>query len=252
MHTIKKNSLRIIPLLLEVVLAVCSAACSKTNETPASVPTAENTQTDGAADNSEAPAQPGAEAEIGAILNAPEAVYDYDNSPDEIYLRFLTPDGENEGRNAETELALRQKTEDVYELYCSNGLLKLNEFVLVVGDDTIERYWKDAFSERFTQDTETSQKELQEQKETCLTLLNQFLTMDSFGSGLRYKKQADGLSPTGREAYSYEVLKDGETMGFVLIDKDTGVILRIEDPEHGMVHSVEELRTQNVEIPAYN
>lgn len=190
--------------------------------------------------------QQGTIAEVGAILDAPEIKLD--ESVEDIYIYFTIP-GTGDEETTSMELSISQFSDDMYGLYVSDGLLKLNEIVYEVTDTAITKYVKDVFMEKFVKDTEMSQTDIKAEFTETFSLLTMFIEPAAYLEGYKYKKANDTIAPLTGDAYVYELINDGKVEGKITIDKDTGIMVSLEDPD-GRI-TVIDLKVKNIDFVDY-
>lgn len=183
----------------------------------------------------------------GELLDAPEV--SFDTSLEQLYIYFTMP-GEGDEVTS-MEIALDQVTEDMYVLYVTNGLLKLNEMVYEVSDDGITKYYKDTFMESFLLETELSQAELENEKNTMMELLSCFMMMGSDLEGVQYEKTDEVAVALTGDALTYNMVQNGQVTGKITIDKATGLMVSMKDAEGNSLYTVMDIKTSDLGIPAY-
>ena len=187
-------------------------------------------------------------AAVGDILDAPEV--SFDTSIEDLYIYFTYP-GETENEVLSMEIALDQITEDSYVLYVTNGLLKLDEIVYEVTGDSIAKYYCDVFMDKFQQDDNLTQAELEQELTSIMELLTMFMVAHPDLQGMNFRKTNEGTFAVAGEVYTYDLLESGEVWGKICIDKATGLMVSLKDAQGNSSYTVQKLQTSNVEIPAY-
>lgn len=190
-------------------------------------------------------------AKVGDILDKPEKVFE----GDQFYCYFQYPDSSNETGIGTAEVTLKDDANtNSGILYISDGPLKLHEEVLVNNSDgSITRYYKDTFMEKLVKDTESTEAQLNERKEkaiSCLILTGYSLT-ESLGDLVKYKKCEDKDLPLTGDAYVYDVIENGKTVGTIMINKETGLFAKWMDENGKEVMSAQKISVTDVEIPEY-
>lgn len=189
------------------------------------------------------------EAAVGDILDAPEVAFD--NDTENLYIYYSYP-GDTEDEVKSMEIAVDQVTDDQYVLYSSDGLLKTHEILYEVNEssNTVTKYYKDAFMEGFEPDLKTAATN-EEEKNAMLTLLGMFMSDSADYSGMKYRKSdAIEFSMTG-DVYVYDVMENGEVSGRMCINKENGLIVKLEDAEGNELFTVQEIKIGEFEMPEY-
>lgn len=236
----------VVLLLAICMLATIFVGCGSENNPPAQVDTTQAQQQVVIPNETQ---QTNQEVAVGTILDAPEV--QFDNSIEEIYL-YVTFPGDTAEETGSMELALNQITPDTYLIYVTDGLLKTHELVYEVTDSGVTKYWKDAFMDAFSPETEASQQQIEAEKNETLSLISYFTMGHEDYTGYKYRKSDDIVfALTGGDVYVYDVLENNECVGQMCIDKATGVMVKFEDAQGNTIYNVQKLQTSNVEIPEY-
>ena len=248
----------ILALCLCFSLAACSGGSSNEkepekqdthssqNEKEPEEKDAHSSQTADAASSDKAE-EDGKDAAIGTMLDKPEKVLELE----EFYVSMTYPDDESETGVKTLEIALKDKEEPGI-LYISDGMLKLHENIYELSSSgDVVKYTKDVFAETFTKDEESSSASLQKEVETLKTLLQRVgYGFVELSSEVKYKKCKDEkILPTG-EAYKYELYAGNELIGSICVDKETGIFVKMTNPDGSDVMTVISIET-DVNIPAY-
>lgn len=188
------------------------------------------------------------EVAVGTILDAPEVLFDAETKG--LYVYF-TYSGNTANETASMELAVDQVNEDTYLIYSSDGLLKNHELVYEVTDAGVTKYYKDVFMSTFEQETESSQQQLEEEKNEMLSLLSYFMMQSSDYNSYQYRKSDASVAALTGEVYVYDVLENNECIGQICIDKATGVMVSLKDEQGKSLYTVQKVQISNVEIPTY-
>lgn len=245
-----KKTMALLMAALMLVLMLAGCGSKPQEQTPAvQEPAVEETPVEQVPAEEKAPeeAAPVEEAASGKLLDAPEV--SFDTSLEQLYIYFTTP---GEGGEVESmEIALDQVTEDMYVLYVTNGLLKLNEMIYEVDDAGITKYYKDALSESFMLETELSQAELENEHNTIMELLATFMMMDGDLEGVQFEKTGELVAELTGETLNYNMIQDGEMVGKISIDKATGLMVKMLDAEGNAIYTVMDIKTSDLGIPAY-
>ena len=131
--------------------------------------------------------------------------------------------------------------------------LKTNEKVYELdGKGNVAKYEKNAFMESFRQDKTISTETLAQEKDDMLVLLQTlgFCFVDA-NSGVQFKKCENQKAVLTGDVYVYEMLQDGESLGEVWVDQETGVFVKWTDKNGEEAFSVQEIKTSDIDIPEY-
>ncbi|MBE6797434.1 MAG: hypothetical protein E7531_03755 [Ruminococcaceae bacterium] len=188
------------------------------------------------------------EVAVGTILDAPEV--QFDTNTEELYVYFTYP-GDKANETASMEIAVDQVTDDTYLIYTTDGLLKNHELIYEVTDAGVTKYYKDAFMDRFEQETEATQQQVEKEKNEILSLLSYFMMQHSDYAGFQYRKSDKRVAELTGEVYVYDVLENNECIGQICIDKATGLMVSLKDIQGNSSFTVQKFQISNVEIPAY-
>ncbi len=213
---------------------------------PKATPTPDTTTV---TDNKDQDSTQNSDVAVGEILDKPEVTFD--SNTEKIYVYFISYDTESNNEPTTLEIAFDQITDDTYVIYVTNGLLKLNELIYEVTDSGITKYYKDAFSEKFTKEMTLSQDDLQKEVNSNHELFSLLTIYETFGESVKFRK-SDAVVPfKSGDVYVYDLIEAGETTGQIAIDKKTGIMVSFKDDKGNSIFSVQDIKTSDFKIPEY-
>ncbi len=192
------------------------------------------------------PTQP--QASVGDILDAPEVRFD--TSVEDLYIYFTYP-GESESEVLSMEIAIDQLTDDSYVVYVTDGLLKINEVVYEVTNNSITKYHRGVFTSDFERDTILTQTELKQEEARIMNLLRMFMVAHPDWQDMQYRKTDENAFAITGEVYTYDLIKSSEVWGKICIDKATGLLVSLRDTNGASLYTVQSISLSNLEIPEY-
>ncbi len=170
---------------------------------------------------------------------------------DDLYLMYYYHDENGESKSRIQ--AVKQLDEDTYAMYLGDGIIPINEIVYEVETSTnsITKYTKGVFDEKYSVDTTVSKETLETEKNTILYLFGTFLMSNYKDSDFDFKKLEDAKSVMmSNPTYVFEILEEGKAGGKLYIDKETGVLIELEDADGSFAYQVGELKTE-FDFPEY-
>lgn len=145
-------------------------------------------------------------------------------------------------------------------LYFADGDKQANEIIFEVaqvGKSKVAKYTKNAISNAFKKDKNTKKKLIAKEAFNMMSLLDLFGfggAMGGITSQMKYKKCADETSELFGEVYVYELVdsydKD-ESYGYIRVDKETGIWVRLLDVDGAVLSDVQEIKTDDYVFPEY-
>jgi len=124
------------------------------------------------------------------------------------------------------------------------------EIVNVVKRDKATRYFRLIGEKEFVPDREAEDSDWIADKDS-INYIFQTLTQFSVPSeGITYKRPEDVKAVAG-EAYAYEVREDGVLIGYVHIDKATGIMSAFLDENGNALTDITNISTEGADIPKY-
>lgn len=191
--------------------------------------------------------EPIVEAEVGAILDAPERMF----NADKFYALINFPDDTNESGISTREIVL-DDTLTPSVVYLTSGLLKLDEAIYEMDDDgEVTIYAKDVFMEDYVLVENLTDDEKEDQVQYVHSQLSWVgWCSDVYYEGVQYKKCENEWNAFFGDVFVYEMMYEGEMIGKIQVDMETGVWVQEEiDGEETM--SVTIFKEDDLGIPEY-
>lgn len=191
--------------------------------------------------------EPIVEAEVGALLDAPEKMFNLEK----FYALISFPDDTNESGISTREIIM-DDTSTPGIVYLTSGLLKLDEYIYEMGDDgSLTIYYKDVFMEDYVLLDSMTDEEIQTEKNYVYSQLAWIgWSSDVFFEGVKYKKCENDWNAFWGDVFVYEMIYDDEVLSKIYVDMETGVWVKEElDGVQNM--SVTMFREDDLGIPEY-
>ena len=120
-----------------------------------------------------------------------------------------------------------------------------NEVVIEIVGQTAYGFYRVAGETAFTAENAT-----QEDLNYVLEAFNALASFSKPQEGVQYKQVADVVAATG-DAYAYEAYSEGQLTGVLLIDKATGIPVKVTLADGTVTMEATALSTTATQIPAY-
>lgn len=183
----------------------------------------------------------------GTLLEQPEKLFD----TEAVKSIYISVDAEEDGEAITVQIAVASRGNGNGLIYAVNGPADTEQAIYEVSGSNIVKYAKNLTDSKFTRDTTTSVDDIQWEVEEIGDFLQIFMACQEVYSDIQFRKSnAVTTAPTG-PVYAYDVVYEGQVDGLILIDRATGLLVKVEAFSSDFCYTVTNFSTGPVNIPNY-
>lgn len=193
-----------------------------------------------------APTQPKPPANVGDILQVPDAAATFEEVTEYEVFRVDITDAYYDHFIYAWEYNFATGTTVMYIYDEYEG----EEIINVIKRDQVTRYFRLIGEESFVLDYEADEADWTEDKDIFTAMMKTLTQYSLPTEDILYRKLGE-MTATAGEAVAYEIIDQGALYGYLYIDKTTGILSALANETGNITALITAISTENANIPQY-